>query len=106
MTTFLKKGMYKFFRSEGSARQVNIAIPNNPKIICKINFNFDDKPCELLLLIFFKSSNAPNTPKENTINIKNQLKGFDKSHHNNIQENNTRKINSPHIVGVPIFFII
>ena len=54
-----------------------------------------ERPEGLLYFIFKKSSTAPKIPKLPAINIKNQIKGFDKSPHNR-----TPHKNAPYMVVI------
>ena len=53
ITTFLKKGIYKFFKSTGFAKYVKIKIPMAAINIWTINLVLDVKPAELFPFYFF-----------------------------------------------------
>ena len=60
--------------------------------ICKIIFNLDEIPDELLYLIFLKSSKAPSNPNETAIYIQNKIFKFDRSAQSNTEINKPIKM--------------
>ena len=74
-------------------------------IICIKNLNFDEIPEEFFFLFFYNHQKHQVFQMRKVIKINNQLYGLNKSDHKKTPANNPIKINTPPIVGVPIFFI-